>query len=144
MFIGSPAWIGMLVLGTLSLALAETPGDFIRPDAGMALFVLVLVMWFSPKIASVIDLLLRPEARRAFGGTARFLGKLRHRNGLLYSAVSDHVVWPHDIPGRPAVRPRDRLDRADPRRSCGSARRWRCTICGRTHCSAAARSACSQ
>jgi membrane glycosyltransferase len=73
MFIGSPAWIGMLVLGTLSLALAETPGDFMRPDAGMALFVLVLVMWFSPKIASMIDLLLRPEARRAFGGTARFL-----------------------------------------------------------------------
>jgi membrane glycosyltransferase len=73
MFIGSPAWIGMLVLGTLSVAFAETPGEFIRPDIGMAVFVIVLVMWFAPKTATVIDILLRGEARRAFGGTARFL-----------------------------------------------------------------------
>jgi membrane glycosyltransferase len=72
MFIGSPAWIGMLVLGTLSLAFAETPGAVIRPDAGVAVFILVLVMWFAPKIASVIDILSRPEVRGAFGGTARF------------------------------------------------------------------------
>jgi membrane glycosyltransferase len=76
MFIGSPAWIGMLVLGTLSAAFAETPADFIRPDYGTALFVLVLVMWFAPKTATVIDILLRPEARRAFGGPGRFLGNV--------------------------------------------------------------------
>jgi membrane glycosyltransferase len=76
MFIGSPAWIGMLVLGTVSLAFAETPGAVIRPDAGIAVFVLVLVMWFAPKIASVIDILLRPQARRAFGGAARFLASV--------------------------------------------------------------------
>ena len=76
MFIGSPAWIGLLVLGTLSAAFAETPPDFIRPDYGMAVFVLVLVMWFAPKTATVVDILLRPEARRAFGGTARFLGNV--------------------------------------------------------------------
>ena len=76
MFIGSPAWIGMLVLGTLSVAFAETPADFIRPDYGMALFVLVLVMWFAPKTATVVDILLRPEARHAFGGTTRFLSNV--------------------------------------------------------------------
>ena len=74
MFIGSPAWIGLLLLGTLSVALAATPADFIRPDYGMALFVVVLVMWFAPKTATVVDILLRADARRAFGGTARFLG----------------------------------------------------------------------
>ncbi|MGA7806599.1 glucans biosynthesis glucosyltransferase MdoH, partial [Bradyrhizobium sp.] len=57
MFIGSPAWIGLLVLGTLAAACAETPASFIRPDAGIALFVCVLVMWFSPKIASAIHVL---------------------------------------------------------------------------------------
>ena len=76
MFIGSPAWIGMLVLGTLSAAFAATPGDFIRSDYGTALFAVVLVMWFAPKTATVIDILLRPEARRAFGGTGRFLGNV--------------------------------------------------------------------
>ncbi len=35
-----------------------------RADAGMALFVCMLVMWFSPKIASAIDILLRPDLRR--------------------------------------------------------------------------------
>ena len=62
------------MLGTLSVALAATPADFIRPDYGMALFVVVLVMWFAPKTATVIDILLRADARRAFGGTGRFLG----------------------------------------------------------------------
>jgi membrane glycosyltransferase len=76
MFIGSPAWIGLLVFGTLSVGFAETPADVIRPDYGMAVFVLVLVMWFAPKTATVVDVLLRPEARRAFGGTARFLGNV--------------------------------------------------------------------
>ena len=35
--------------------------SFIRPDAGMAAVRLVLVMWFAPKIASVIDILLQAD-----------------------------------------------------------------------------------
>jgi len=73
MFLSSPAWIGLLVVGTLALALAPTPADFIRPDLGLALLIVILVMWFAPKIATVLDVLTRPELRRAFGGTARFL-----------------------------------------------------------------------
>jgi membrane glycosyltransferase len=73
MFIGSPAWIGLLVLGTLAVAFCDTPASFIRSDAGMALFVCVLVMWFSPKIASAIEILLRPELRRGFGGARLFV-----------------------------------------------------------------------
>ncbi|HTS40828.1 MAG TPA: glucans biosynthesis glucosyltransferase MdoH [Xanthobacteraceae bacterium] len=73
MFLSSPAWIGLLVVGTLALAFAPTPADFIRPDAGYALLIITLVMWFAPKIATVLDVLTRPELRRAFGGTARFL-----------------------------------------------------------------------
>jgi membrane glycosyltransferase len=73
MFLGSPAWIGLLVVGTLALAASPTTADFIRPDAGRALLVVILIMWFAPKIATVIDVLTRPKLRRAFGGTARFL-----------------------------------------------------------------------
>ena len=62
MFVGSPAWIGLLVLGTLAVAAAGTPASFIRPDAGMALFVIMLIMWFAPKIATVIDVVSRPAA----------------------------------------------------------------------------------
>jgi membrane glycosyltransferase len=46
--------------------------DFIRADAGYALLAVYVFMWFTPKIATGIDVLARPELRRAYGGTARF------------------------------------------------------------------------
>src|SRR3569833_735750 len=73
MFIGSPAWIGLLVLGTLGVIFADSPEAFIRADAGMALLMGVLVMWFSPKIATAIDVLFNPRLRQAFGGAGLFL-----------------------------------------------------------------------
>ena len=73
MFIGSPAWIGLLVLGSLAVAFSDKPANFIRADAGIALFWCVLVMWFAPKIASMIDILWRAELRRGFGGAALFM-----------------------------------------------------------------------
>jgi membrane glycosyltransferase len=91
MFIGSPAWIGLLVLGTLALAFSDTPASFIRADAGMALLVCVLVMWFSPKIASAIDILLRPELRRAFGGTGLFI--TNYVIETVYSILLCPILW---------------------------------------------------
>ncbi len=73
MFIGAPAWIGMLMLGTLAVALAPTPTDFMRFDAGIVLLLMVLAMWFAPNIATVIDVLSRAELRRLFGGGIRFV-----------------------------------------------------------------------
>lgn len=71
MFLGSPAWIGLLLIGTLGVALAPTPADFMRWDAGIALLVLVLAMWFAPNIATMIDVLTRPKLRYSFGGSIR-------------------------------------------------------------------------
>jgi membrane glycosyltransferase len=72
MFLGSPAWIGLLLLGSLAVA-TQGAANFIRPDAGIALFVITLIMWFAPKIATVIDVVSRPALRRSFGGAARFI-----------------------------------------------------------------------
>src|SRR2546421_3628650 len=72
MFLGSPAWMGLLVLGTLAVAI-QGPASFVRPDAGMALFVITLIMWFAPKIATVLDVLSRPRLRDTFGGAGRFI-----------------------------------------------------------------------
>jgi membrane glycosyltransferase len=91
MFIGSPAWMGMLVLGTLSVAAAETPAGFIRPDAGMILFAIVLVMWFSPKIATAIDILLRPTLLRQFGGAAQFIANFAIET--VYSILLCPIIW---------------------------------------------------
>ena len=91
MFIGSPAWIGMLVLGTLALALVETPANFMRFDAGIVLFVCVLVMWFAPKIASAIDILLRPKLRHKFGGAGRFVANCAIE--AVYSILLCPILW---------------------------------------------------
>ncbi len=68
MFLGSPAWIALLILGTIGVATAERPEAFIAPDSGFAVLVIVLVMWFAPKIATVIDAVTRPGTRRCYGG----------------------------------------------------------------------------
>jgi membrane glycosyltransferase len=91
MFLGSPAWIGLLLVGTLALALAPSPADFIRPDAGYALLVIILVMWFAPKIATVMDVLTRRSLRRAFGGSARFLVSVATET--LFFILLSPIMW---------------------------------------------------
>jgi membrane glycosyltransferase len=91
MFIGSPAWIGLLVLGTLAVAFSDTPASFIRADAGMALFVCVLVMWFAPKIASAIDILMHPQLRRGFGGAGLFI--INYVIETVYSILLCPILW---------------------------------------------------
>ena len=91
MFIGSPAWIGMLVLSTLAVAFAGTPADFVRADAGVALIAFVLVMWFAPMIASALDIYLRADMRRGFGGAALFT--INFAIELVYSVLLCPVMW---------------------------------------------------
>jgi membrane glycosyltransferase len=72
MFLGSPAWIALALIGTALVAGAGVPSAVIRPDAGLALFVIVLVMWFAPNFTTAFDVLTRAKLRRAFGGGWRF------------------------------------------------------------------------
>src|SRR5260370_365727 len=73
MFLGCTAWIALRVLGTCGVITAERPSAFMAPDAGLAVLILVLIMWFAPKIATVIDALTRPKARYRYGGGPMFL-----------------------------------------------------------------------
>ena len=120
MFIGSPAWIGLLVLGTLAVAFSDTPAELhprrrrhgaVRVRAG--------------------DVVLAEDRERhrhlaAPGASPRVWRRrtvhrqLRHRNRVFDRALSDPLVRPYDLPHRPLVRPRNRLDRTDPRRSRGA------------------------
>ena len=123
MFIGSPAWIGLLVLGTLGAGAAPIRRrSFIRADAGIALFVCVH--------GDVVRAEDRDRDRRAaaagaapaFGGAARFV--VNFAIEMAYSILLCPIMWfgHTHLPDRPAVRPRDRLDRPDARRSRGAAR----------------------
>jgi membrane glycosyltransferase len=83
MFTGSPAWIGLWLIGTAMLATHASTASFLDLDYGMAWLVLVLTMWFAPKIATVIDVLCRPALRRGFGGPLRFAA----------SVVTETIFW---------------------------------------------------
>ena len=91
MFIGSPAWIGMLLIGTLGSALADNMSDIVRPGAGLALFLVTFVMWFTPKYSTVVDVATRADARRSFGGAGWFfLGVLIE---TLFSVLLVPIMW---------------------------------------------------
>lgn len=83
MFLGSPAWIGFMVgAAVLGMTTDDLP---YRPDTGAAVFFTVLTMVFAPKLATVADVLARPDLRKAFGGTLRIV--LSVGAEILYSAM---------------------------------------------------------
>jgi membrane glycosyltransferase len=91
MFLGSPAWIGVLLIGSAAVALAPTPSDFMRWDVGMAGLLLVLTMWFAPNIATVIDVLTRAKLRHLFGGGLRFSASFAIT--ILFAALLAPIMW---------------------------------------------------
>ena len=91
MFIGSPAWVGLLGLATAALVLCDDPANIMRSDIGSVLISWVLLMWFSPKIAGALDVLLAPKERRAFGGAGRFIVNFAIETA--YSIVLCPILW---------------------------------------------------
>jgi len=91
MFLGSPGWMGLYAVGTVALALSPMPSDFMRADAGVALLTAILVMWFAPKLATAVDITLRPDLRRAFGGGGRFAAGVAVE--ILFTFLLLPVMW---------------------------------------------------
>lgn len=73
LFLSSPAWVLLMLLGLLRLGFAEPGAAPLDPVAGPVLFGLILTMVFAPKLATLADVLRRPEGRRAFGGAPRII-----------------------------------------------------------------------
>lgn len=79
MYLGSPAWMAMTAIGVVLLALSNTPAAQyipVEPGAGTLLFAIMMLMTFAPKIATIIDVMLTPALRRAYGGTLVFAANI--------------------------------------------------------------------
>jgi membrane glycosyltransferase len=91
MFLGSPAWIGLGLFGTVVLATAPTASAVIDADHGAPLLVVVLTMWFAPKVVTIIDVLSRPELRLGFGGPLRFVASVVAET--IFSLLLSPIMW---------------------------------------------------
>lgn len=69
MFIGSPAWMLFVAIATTALVAPELVAIEMQIEGpGYFLFATVMFMIFAPKIASVLDVLLRADLRAKYGG----------------------------------------------------------------------------
>ncbi|MEJ8853527.1 glucans biosynthesis glucosyltransferase MdoH [Variovorax robiniae] len=66
MYLGAPAWLAFMMLGMWR----EQP---FRADFGLVLFIAVMGMNLAPKLATIVDVLLRAPLRRAYGGAPRIV-----------------------------------------------------------------------
>ena len=81
MYVGTPAWLGFMLLGLIR------QGPF-RADIGAIVLALTLLMSFAPKLATLVDVLVRPRLRAAFGGAPRIVA------GALLETVFTLLIVP--------------------------------------------------
>jgi membrane glycosyltransferase len=91
MFVGSPAWMGLLILGTVLVTMAASPGDVIRADAGAALLALTLAIWMWPKLTTFAYVLTSGKEREAFGGGLRLLAGMACET--IFSLLLAPIMW---------------------------------------------------
>jgi membrane glycosyltransferase len=91
MFLGSPAWIALMVICTIAMSISTTPSTFINAGPLSALLSIALVMWYLPKIAGALDVLLRKQERQRFGGGVHFSLSLTLE--VLFALLMTPITW---------------------------------------------------
>jgi membrane glycosyltransferase len=91
MFFGSPAWIALIFICTLAIGISATPSGLVNSDYFSVLLVVTLIMWYLPKIAGALDVVLRNSESQRFGGRGRFCFSLMLE--LFFSILMTPITW---------------------------------------------------
>jgi len=91
MFLSSPAWIALLLLSMVLLCLAPSPAAFMHGGLGVTLLSATLLMWYLPKIAGALDVLLSASERKSFGGGLRFAFNFTFE--MIFSLLMTPITW---------------------------------------------------
>jgi membrane glycosyltransferase len=91
MFIGSPAWIGLLVFGTAAIVMSASPTDVFDPIPGAILFGLMLAALHWPKLATFAHVLAHADGRKTFGGAARLIASMVCE--IVFSSLLFPIMW---------------------------------------------------
>ena len=97
MFIGSPAWIGLLVLATIALVSFDSPAHFMRADLGNVLFAWILLMWFCAEDCDLRRLSAPPGCPPGIRRQRPHHRQFCNRDRLFDRALSHPLDQPHDL-----------------------------------------------
>jgi membrane glycosyltransferase len=91
MFLGSPGWIGLLVLGTAFAAVSPTAADHFRAHAGAVLLGVMFAMCHWPKLVTFVHIVSRAKERDPFGGALRFVASVMCET--VFSTLLAPIIW---------------------------------------------------
>lgn len=91
MFAGSPAWILLMLITVVSASTVNSFNEYINTGFFQALIVASGVMWYLPKIAGALDVLLRSKESHRFGGRTVFVKSLLLET--VFSFLMTPITW---------------------------------------------------
>jgi membrane glycosyltransferase len=91
MFAGSPAWVVMLIAFSALISTAYNLNNVIDVGPGLVFFISLILVYFSPKLFSALEVLLRASSRRSFGGFFRFSSALIVE--MIFSMLLISIMW---------------------------------------------------
>lgn len=91
MFAGSPAWILLMLITVVYASTVSSFNEYINTGFFQALIVASGVMWYLPKIAGALDVLLRSKESHRFGGRTVFVKSLLLET--VFSFLMTPITW---------------------------------------------------
>jgi membrane glycosyltransferase len=91
MFLGSPAWIALIIICSISLAALPSTQETANGIYFYTFIWLTLLMWYLPKITGALNVLLSTKESQRFGGRWRFMLNLVLET--LFSLLMTPIAW---------------------------------------------------
>jgi membrane glycosyltransferase len=91
MFLGSPAWLALIIIGTVAISMSTTPAALVDVGYFSTLLLVTLVMWYLPKITGALDVLLQSSKSKCFGGRWHFSISLLLET--VFSLLMTPIAW---------------------------------------------------
>jgi len=99
MYLGAPAWMGFMLAGAAQAWGPPTlfsfgPSGEFSLTLGMVLLCVMMLVLFAPKIMGYLDVVLRPDESRRYGGAPAFLASVAAEIsfGLLFAPIVSFTV----------------------------------------------------
>lgn len=91
MFLGSPAWIALIIICSISLVTLPSTQETANGIYFYTFIWLALLMWYLPKVAGALNVLLNTKESQRFGGRWRFVLSLVLET--LFSLLMTPIAW---------------------------------------------------